>query len=94
MSLVQCYPIGVITMKDNGKFDEKIIAIPFHDPNYNSYKSMDDLPLHIFEEMQHFFKVYKTLESKETVVNEAEGREKAIEVIAACRENYLKSFCR
>lgn len=94
LSLVQCYPIGVITMKDNGKFDEKIIAIPFHDPNYNSYKSMDDLPLHIFEEMQHFFKVYKTLESKETVVNEAEGREKAIEVIAACRENYLKNFCR
>ena len=94
LSLVQCYPIGVITMKDNGKFDEKIIAISFHDPNYNSYKSMDDLPLHIFEEMQHFFKVYKTLESKETVVNEAEGREKAIEVIAACRENYLKNFCR
>ena len=44
--------------------------------------------------MQHFFTVYKTLENKETVVNEAEGREKAIEVIAACCENYLQSFCR
>ena len=30
--LVQCYPIGVITMLDNGKNDEKIIAIPFEDP--------------------------------------------------------------
>ena len=94
LSLVQCYPIGVITMKDNGKFDEKIIAIPFHDPNYNTYHSIDDLPLHIFQEMQHFFKVYKTLENKETVVNEAEGKEKAIEVIASCCENYRKHFCR
>jgi len=94
LSLVQCYPIGVITMKDNGKFDEKIIAIPFHDPNYNTYQNISDLPLHIFQEMQHFFTVYKTLENKETVVNEAEGREKAIEVIAACCENYLQSFCR
>src|SRR5574344_1017612 len=28
MVLVQCYPIGVISMTDNGKNDEKIIAIP------------------------------------------------------------------
>ena len=28
MTLVRCYPIGVITMIDNGRNDEKIIAIP------------------------------------------------------------------
>ena len=27
MSLVRCYPIGVFTMLDGGKLDEKIIAI-------------------------------------------------------------------
>ena len=37
MTLVECYPIGVITMIDNGRNDEKIIAIPFNDPNYNVY---------------------------------------------------------
>ena len=42
MSLVKCYPIGVITMKDNGSVDEKIIAIPFTDPTYNTYKSIND----------------------------------------------------
>ena len=94
LCLVECYPIGVITMKDNGKFDEKIIAIPFHDPNYNTYKDISDLPPHIFEEMQHFFMVYKTLENKATVVHEAEGREKALEVIRNCCENYLETFCR
>ena len=32
LSLVRCYPIGVISMEDNGHKDEKIIAIPFNDP--------------------------------------------------------------
>ena len=36
LTMVRCYPIGVITMMDNGRFDEKIIAIPFEDPTYNS----------------------------------------------------------
>ena len=37
MALIQCYPIGMITMMDNGYADDKIIAIPFEDPTYNSY---------------------------------------------------------
>ena len=57
MSLVKCYPIGVITMKDNGSVDEKIIAIPLTDPTYNNYKSISDLPQHVFDEMRHFFMV-------------------------------------
>jgi inorganic pyrophosphatase len=94
MTLVRCYPIGVITMKDCGKFDEKIIAIPFSDPNYNSYCEISELPRHIFNEMSHFFSVYKMLEDKETVVNEVEDRAKAIEVIRHCLDNYVRDFCR
>ena len=86
--------IGVITMKDNGKLDEKIIAIPFNDPNYNTYHDISDLPHHLFQEMQHFFTVYKTLENKETVVDEAQGRDEALKVIRHCYDNYLNSFCR
>ena len=37
MTLVTCYPIGVIKMTDGGELDEKIIAIPVKDPTYNSY---------------------------------------------------------
>ena len=42
LSLVRCYPIGVISMVDNGRNDEKIIAIPFNDPTYNTYKSIEE----------------------------------------------------
>ena len=64
LSMVRCYPIGVFTMLDQGKMDEKIIAIPYNDPNYNVYKDISELPDHTFREMTHFFSVYKVLEDK------------------------------
>ncbi len=88
LSLVKVYPIGVITMNDNGKNDEKIIAIPFTDPNYNSYKTIADLPKHVFDEMQHFFSVYKQLEGKNTAVNTVCGRENAIAIIEKSLMSY------
>ncbi len=93
-SLVRVYPIGVISMMDNGEGDEKIIAIPFSDPTYNTYKDISELPPHIFEEMRHFFTVYKNLEGKDTVVNEVQGAEVAKEIIAHCIDNYVEKFCK
>ncbi len=92
MVLVRCYPIGVITMVDNGKNDEKIIAIPFEDPTFNSYRSIEALPQHIFQEMQHFFTVYKQLENKCTAVNEVMGQKAAVDIIAQSIENYQKKY--
>lgn len=89
MSLVRCYPIGVMNMIDNGMGDEKIIAIPFNDPSYNTYKSIKELPPHIFDEMKHFFCVYKELEHKQTAVNEFGGHEEAVAIINHCLKNYI-----
>ncbi|MDD3334041.1 MAG: inorganic diphosphatase [Eubacteriales bacterium] len=94
LSLVRCYPIGVITMLDQGRLDEKIIAIPFQDPTYNTFKDIADLPSHIFSEMSHFFSVYKSLEGKETVVDELRGAEEAKSVIQKCLDAYIEKFCR
>ena len=81
-------------MIDNGRNDEKIIAIPFNDPNYNMYTDIDQLPKHIFAEMRHFFTVYKNLENKQTAVNEVSPREVAIDVIKRAIDNYIESFCK
>lgn len=94
MTLVRCYPIGVIKMLDQGKLDEKIIAIPFNDPTYNSYKDISKLPHHVFDEMRHFFSVYKTLEEKETVVDEVKDRAEAVKIISSCIDNYVEKYCR
>jgi inorganic pyrophosphatase len=94
LTLVRCYPIGVIRMLDNGRHDDKIIAIPFSDPNNNMYKDIDQLPKHIFDEMTHFFTVYKELEHKTTAVNEVEHADSAISIIAGDIESYIEKFCK
>ena len=92
MTLIQCYPIGVIRMLDSGHLDEKIISVPFGDPTYASIRDICDLPEHVFNEMKHFFSVYKALEHKETVVDDVAGRDEAIVIVAGAIENYRKMF--
>lgn len=94
LTLVRAYPIGVISMIDNGRNDEKIIAIPFNDPNYNHYTNIDQLPRHIFEEMRHFFTVYKNLENKTTAVDEVSAREDAVQIISDAIDRYVNNFCK
>lgn len=92
MTLIRCYPIGVIRMIDNGRNDEKIIAIPFDDPNYNEYKDISQIPKHFFTEMSHFFSVYKSLENKDTAVDEVQGVSEAKEIIKRAIDSYNKEF--
>ena len=65
MTLVECYPIGVLKMIDNDEEDEKIIAICKNDPYLNTYTDISQLPNQYMEEIMHFFEVYKTLEEKD-----------------------------
>ena len=92
LTLVRAYPIGVISMIDNGHSDEKIIAIPFSDPTYNQYTDINQLPGHIFDEMKHFFTVYKNLEHKETAVDEVKDADSATRIIDEAIEKYNEVF--
>lgn len=91
-SLVRCYPIGVIRMIDNDLIDDKIIAIPFKDPNWNTFKDLKDLPKHYAEEIEHFFKVYKSLEHKTTTGFEIGTKEDAMKIIKECIDLYKINF--
>ena len=92
LTLVRCYPIGYISMLDGGKNDEKIIAIPFSDPTYNPYHDLMDLPPHLFDEMKHFFSVYKALEGKQAVAKDVNDRAAAVQVIRQAMDHYAECF--
>ena len=92
MTLVKCYPIGVIKMIDSKSIDEKIIAIPFSDPQYNEIKELEELPHHIIEELNHFLRVYKELENKKVEVVKICGREEAVNTIAKSLVAYEELF--
>ena len=94
MTLMRVYPIGVMRMIDGGALDDKIIAVPFSDPTYNHIRSIDELPAHIFDEMMHFFSVYKQLENKQTAVKELFRADEAEKIIADCIRSYEKNFVK
>lgn len=88
LSLVRCYPIGVVTMTDIDKNDEKIIAIPFGDPQYNEYDDISLLPKHMFDELEHFLLVYKQLENKVVHIEELGDHNRAKEIINESLKRY------
>ena len=92
MTLVDCKPIGVLEMRDADSYDEKIIAVPIHDPSYNSYESISQLPKHIFDELSNFFEVYKTLEGIQTEVTGVRGVVDSLGVIRSSIEAYQNTF--
>ena len=94
LTLVRVYPIGVMRMIDSGKMDDKIIAVPFSDPTYLGITSIDELPPHIFDEIMHFFTVYKQLENKETDVRSLFGVQKAAQIIKEAIDCYEQTFLK
>ncbi|HIV01562.1 MAG TPA: inorganic diphosphatase [Candidatus Caccopulliclostridium gallistercoris] len=92
MSLVRCYPIGIIYLTDRNETDEKVIAIPFGDPQYNEYTDISELPSHIIDELRHFLSVYKQLENKVVKVLKVGSHEDAKRTIKESLENYKRNI--
>lgn len=86
--LVEARPIGVMEMIDDGKVDEKIIAVAVKDMVYSSYKDIKDLPEHIILEIEHFFNIYKTFEDKVTKINGFKSAKEAMLAIRKAKVNF------
>src|SRR6188472_3872398 len=51
LAIMFAKPIGVMKMRDQGEEDDKIIAVHAHDPEYNHYTSITELPPHRLTEV-------------------------------------------
>ncbi len=92
LTLVECFPIGVVSMEDEKEMDEKIIAVPASDPVYSSYRDIRELPPHIVQEMAHFFEVYKELEHLKTSIKTVANRDQALALIARYLAAYSAAY--
>jgi inorganic pyrophosphatase len=68
-SVVNCRPIGVLKMEDDGGQDEKIVAVPSDrvSAQYSQIKSILDLPEIRTQQIEYFFEHYKDLETHKWV---------------------------
>ncbi|KAK2144006.1 hypothetical protein LSH36_793g00015 [Paralvinella palmiformis] len=92
LTIVECYPIGIVEMIDDDEIDEKIIAIPFKDPVFSGYRDISTLPQHTLHEISHFFEVYKALEHSETSVKRILNHESAVKAIKEALKTYCEAF--
>jgi inorganic pyrophosphatase len=64
-AVINCRPVGVLVMEDEGGGDEKIIAVPSSKltKRYEKVKNYSDLPEISVQQIEHFFAHYKDLEA-------------------------------
>jgi inorganic pyrophosphatase len=89
--LLEVRPIGALIMSDEHGKDEKILAVPAHNPTYHQVKSLKDIPLHVLNELEHFFAEYKFLEKKENGVK-IEGWINRLETYRLIKKSQKKYF--
>ncbi|HWR33050.1 MAG TPA: inorganic diphosphatase [Chitinophagaceae bacterium] len=92
MCLVEANVIGNMQMIDQGKKDDKIIAVAARDPSVNHINSIEDLPQHFLLELKNFFEQYKVLENKKVEIDNFLDKDMACLIIREAIENYKENF--
>jgi len=81
--LIEVRPIGVLQMVDQGKKDEKILAVAESDPLYREVNDYPQVFTHTVREIEHFFSIYKALEGKKTEIAGWANADEAKKIIVA-----------
>ncbi len=92
-TLIECRPVGVLLMDDEGGRDEKIIAVPHEkiSPSFLNVNSLADLHSEVAEKIEHFFSYYKAVDNGKWVKIERWGSvEEAKSIIKGCIINLSK----
>jgi inorganic pyrophosphatase len=86
--LMEVRPIGVLCMVDQGKGDEKILAVAESDPLYREVKDCSQVFEHTLRGIEHFFAIYKNLEGKKTEIAGWNGVDAARKIISEGQKRF------
>lgn len=84
-------PVGYLDMKDEKGQDEKILCVPLTDPHWEQIKDIEDVPSHLLKEIEHFFLIYKQLESKNVEVTGWKNKDCALNIINKAQQKFISS---
>ena len=92
--LVDARVVGGLVMIDQGKVDDKIIAVFQHDDFWGSARDIGDIPESLVERLQHYFSTYKLAPGhpSPTYVPGTYGVEHASRVVTAAMQDYQKKY--
>jgi inorganic pyrophosphatase len=92
LCLVPCRVIGVMQMIDQGKEDDKILAVAENDANTRHLNDISELASHFKLELKEFFESYKKLENKTVVVPDFQDKKIALEIVAKALALYRTKY--
>ena len=90
--MIDARPIGVLHMVDKGEPDDKILAVPTHDPYSGEYFDIADIPQHLLKEVAQFFVSYKELEGKKVEIVGWGKSEEAMRLIVRSIAQYDDAY--
>ena len=85
---IEVKPVALFRMRDENAEDNKILCVPFTDPNWSHIDHLEDLPMTLRDEISHFFSIYKDLEQKAVKVDGWYPREEALESIDRAQKRW------
>jgi inorganic pyrophosphatase len=88
MTIVRVRPIGVMRMRDQGRIDDKVLAVSSDDPAFRHIRELEEVSPHAVIEIKQFFIDYKVLEEKTVEVDPFLGRQEALKVIRQALVDY------
>jgi inorganic pyrophosphatase len=77
--------IGVLRTTDDAGQDDKLVCVPFADPNWSHLERLGDMPEQLRGEIEHFFSIYKMPEGRAVEIHGWEDREAAVELLEQAR---------
>lgn len=87
--LVVARPIGLLKMVDEGKEDDKILAVPVGEPSFDGIHNYTQIFPHLIRKISHFFETYKLLEGKKTSTQGWQDSAAARQIIKESYERFM-----
>ncbi len=93
--LVEATPIGGLRILEDGRVDDKLIAVLAGDASYGEFRDIQDCPAGLLERLKHYFLTHEQPpngSSPRVEIAQVYGREEAHEVIRRSQADYASRF--
>lgn len=93
LTLLEVRPLGAVGVHSGVKGKElKVIAVCPGDPEFDQYKTLEELPPFYLRVLTQFFEMYKALDGEKKKVKKIYGRKATHDAIRRSADEYARRF--